>query len=470
MNIRTILSGVTALLLVGVFYTFSFCVIEDVDDEAISIDYYYATEPEDGILADSNIDNSAIESTVDDSSKAEPISSLNDLGQIVYIEPDPSFDENTFVTVVPDEAAGVKDAVPVSDASNNKDEDTSHNDDDNSSNNSRYNDDDELLEEDENVGSFAAEEQGVYAQESLAENKLLSRDGYSDTDDDFFDVPSVPAAEVVITILEREEKTTQASSKDINAGECFTVKINGSACTMDAYELVCLIVNNEISPSFSPEAIKAQAVAAYSYVKYHNDNGLTPSVLVRYNVGDTIKELVADVFGVTCYYKSAVAQTVYMASSSGYTTAAANVWGGALPYLQGVQCPFDTSDPNYGKTITFTENEVKSALEKSLGITLSGNPENWLTVTSLVDGNYVSVLNVDGQVNITGRKMRENVMGYKLKSAAFEVSYNNGIFTFTTYGYGHGVGMSQNGANILAKQGYSYQQILKFYFTGIEIY
>ena len=467
MNIRTILSGVTALLLVGVFYTFSFCVIEEVDDASISIDYYYATDPE-----DDNEDNTVPNLTANDDVKTEPISSINNVGEIVYIEPDPAFDEkNNIVTNVPDEEDnGLTNEKPISVASNNQDFNEPAEVEDNSPNESAY-DDDELLEEDNNgIGSFAAEEQGVYAEESLYEDMLLYRDTDNDFEDtDFFDIPSIPASEVIVTILEKEAQTTEVSSKDIFAGETFTAKINGQVCTMDAYELVCLIVNTEISPSFNPEAIKAQAVAAYSYVKYHNDNGLTPSVLTKPNVPDSIKELVAEVFGVACYYNGAVAQTVYMASSSGNTASAANVWGGNLPYLQSVECPFDIYDPNYGKVSTFTENEIRSALEKSLNITLSDNPENWLNISSHIDGNYVSVLNIDGQVSITGRKMRENVLGYKIKSAAFDVTYSDGIFTFTTYGYGHGVGMSQNGANYLGKQGYTYEQILKFYFTGIEV-
>ena len=76
---------------------------------------------------------------------------------------------------------------------------------------------------------------------------------------------------------------------------------------------------------------------------------------------------------------------------------------------------------------------------------------------------------VDGQAAINGRQMRERVLKYGIKSAAFTVSYEDGTFTITTYGYGHGVGLSQNGANILAKQGYSYVDILKFYFTGITV-
>ena len=66
--------------------------------------------------------------------------------------------------------------------------------------------------------------------------------------------------------------------------------------------------------------------------------------------------------------------------------------------------------------------------------------------------------------------MREAILNYQLKSASFDISYSSdGYFIFTTYGWGHGVGMSQNGANILAKNGYTYDQILKYYYTGIDV-
>ena len=112
---------------------------------------------------------------------------------------------------------------------------------------------------------------------------------------------------------------------------------------------------------------------------------------------------------------------------------------------------------------------MKQVLESTLGITLSDDPANWLTVNGRVDGNYVSSVNVDGQLSVSGRKIREKVLNFGIKSWCFDVSYANGEFTFVTYGYGHGVGMSQNGANILAKQGYTYEDILRFYFPGITV-
>jgi stage II sporulation protein D len=135
-----------------------------------------------------------------------------------------------------------------------------------------------------------------------------------------------------------------------------------------------------------------------------------------------------------------------------------------------VETPFDAaSDPNYGIQKTYTEDEIRNILETKLGISLSGFPEGWLIITERIDGNYVETLLIDGQTEVSGRKFRETVMNYKIRSSAFDVSYYDGVFTFTTYGYGHGVGMSQNGANILAGHGYNYIQILEYYYSGIEV-
>ena len=294
------------------------------------------------------------------------------------------------------------------------------------------------------------------------------------------DIAPVSVADVIVTIDDTPTETTPTfiTNENVNVtqtvpsdgSEVFTAKYGGSVHTDDAFDLVCRIVNNEISTSFSDEAIRAQAVAAYSYVKYHNVNGLTPSVLVRSDPPQRIVDLVSSVWGKCCYYNGKVAQTVYMASSSGYTASSVNVWGGSLPYLVSVECPFDADgDPNYGKQTKFSESEIRSSLERYLGITLSDNPENWLTVTGHIDGNYVSTVDVDGQATITGRKLRESVLSYNLRSASFDISYSDGYFIFTTYGWGHGVGMSQNGANYLAKLGYTYDQILKYYYTGIDV-
>ena len=272
------------------------------------------------------------------------------------------------------------------------------------------------------------------------------------------------------TAAPTETEAPEVTVPPVDYAETLTVRANGSVISLDAYSMVCKIVANEVSTRFNDEAIKAQAVAAYSYVKYNNLHGQYPDVLLANTVPDKIANCVSSVWGKACYYNGEVALSCYSASSAGSTASSVNVWGGVRPYLVSVDCPFDAgNDPNYGLTMTMSESDVRYYLERYLGTSLSGSPENWLVVSSRIDGNYVGTVTIDNAYTVTGRQLRENVFGYKIRSASFDISYSNGVFTFTTYGYGHGVGMSQNGANILANMGYDYVQILKYYFTGITV-
>lgn len=488
MKLKAKLGGVAAMLTVGVFYTFALCMVEDVDASSISAEYYYPdgsdnVSPEDAPRHDTEITVTAAETqaavpeettekvseteaeTVTEpeaqtqtektkkeekrktepaepkASKAETASAqTEDSSAGANAEVNAEISEKELYGAGISESAAAEDDVPEED-------------------NEELDDISDISDVTDNSEAYTEET------ETVTETEFTP---FADDDEDFMALFTSAPAETTAE--------TTAVSVDVPAGgniytsETFTAKFNGSTQTVNAYDLICQIVNNEMSPSFSDEAIKAQAVAAYSYVKYHNVNGLTPSVLVKKNPSDRIKNLVSEVWGVCCYYNGSVAQTVYMASSSGYTADAEHVWGGSVPYLKSVYCPFDVgNDPNYGSTMKVSESSMRNMLESSLGISLSNNPYGWLNIQSYVDGNYVYEISVDGQKTISGRKLRETVMGHKLKSAAFDVSYRDGEFIFTTYGYGHGVGMSQNGANILAKQGYTYYDILKYYFTGIEI-
>lgn len=241
------------------------------------------------------------------------------------------------------------------------------------------------------------------------------------------------------------------------------------------------MVEAEMGSSFDEEAIKAQAVASYSYVKYFNERGSSPSVAMKTNVSRKVKECVAEVIGEGIYYNGKICQAVYCASSGGYTTNAKDVWGGDVPYLRSVESEYDEDyDRNYGRVVTFTEDEVRSIIEDYMGITLSDNPEEWIVIESYTDGDYVGDVTIDGHTTykkngktqkITGRAVREDIFDFDLRSAKFDVEYDDGTFTFTTYGYGHGVGMPQNGANYYAIYGdFDYIEILEHYYTGVEIY
>ncbi|MDR0987003.1 MAG: SpoIID/LytB domain-containing protein [Ruminococcus sp.] len=348
--------------------------------------------------------------------------------------------------------------------------------------------DTELYEEDEDPEDTALYEEDEEDEDEPEVTSLYEEDnndfliGYDEPDGEILDtVPVTTAvtgtAKDIVWNVEGGAPGEWWSNTDsgnvtaaLPAASTLTAYFNGKKQTVDAFALVCAVTNNEISDSFSDEAIKAQAVAAYTYIKEANDRGDAPDVMVDYEYSAKMEKLVKSVWGVACYHNGKLAQTVYSASSAGYTASSENVWGGAHPYLVSVKTPFDAaSDPNYGIKTTYTESSIRSLLESGLGIYLSANPENWLVITGHIDGSYVDTIMVDGQVEISGRDLREDIMNYKIRSAAFSISYYDGIFTITTYGYGHGVGMSQNGANILAKQGYGYADILKYYYTGIEV-
>ncbi len=508
MKLKHLLNGIAAILTVGMFYTFSFCMVQDVHEEDIASDYFYAENTEETVSDEALYVPDA--DAVSDETAAVLQAGISSVkpkapAQIIIPKAVPDVDE-------------LISSAPRLDA--DSDEITDENYSENSVLYSGFSDNelDKIFKEEDNVfeyqsasasasesrssaksakkgtssegstASSAAPDSGNITAEDINRGYLEASPAvyaathgesyvteYKDDDPSAQSIP-LPEPQSDYSFSEvvgtgEAGKSTYAEFGENGSGETFTAKVHGKVQDFDAYELVCMIVANEMSPSFNKEALKAQAVAAYSYVKYHNVKGITASVLVKEDIPDEVREAVASVWGQCCYYKGKVAQTVYTASTSGYTASAQNVWGGdAVPYLQSKECPFDKDyDPNYGVEKSFSESDVRARLEKYLGISLSDNPENWLVVTEYEDGNYAACVSVDGQAEISGAALREKVLGYGIKSASFTVKYSDGNFTFTTYGYGHGVGMSQNGANILAKQGYSYVDILKFYYEGITV-
>ena len=484
MKLRTVLNGIAALAVVGGLYTFAFCMKDEVNTDSISGKFYdtsaetQQTEQTDTVQTEkASIDifsdaahNKVLKEKADIPESAEEAQvnkrfDLNPEYEAVTTAPDEVVITPLYVTEAETEAVAEEEFTDHIVA--------------------------EVTVEAPEAFADAAESEADLLSELDRETTPVTDEAVTDSTDDIerrleqmqedIDASTQPTDDSVYDYSDYFETTpawsetapsdTALTTFDPEAGEIFTARVDGTVQQFDAYQLVSMIVSTEMSPSFSPEALKAQAVAAYSYVKYHNVNGLVPTVLVKRDIPQEVTDAVNAVWGKCCYYNGKVAQTVYTASSAGTTASAVNVWGGAdVSYLTSVATPFDAqSDPNYGVITVFTEDQIRTALESSLGITLSEDPANWLTVTSRVDGNYVSGLNVDNQLTISGMRLREKVLKYSIKSWCFDVSYADGEFTFITYGYGHGVGMSQNGANILGKQGYTYDQILAYYFPGITI-
>ncbi|MBO6232331.1 MAG: SpoIID/LytB domain-containing protein [Ruminiclostridium sp.] len=288
-------------------------------------------------------------------------------------------------------------------------------------------------------------------------------------------------ADTTAPVSETTAETTAAPEYNAN-NEIFTVNAAGTIVSDTALNVVSAAVMAEISDVFDDEAIKAQAIATYTYIKYYNMNGQR-AYIAKSTPSQKVRDLVAQVIGKAIYYDGSIIQAVYSASTAGRTASSKNVWGIDYPYLQSIDTGFIDKeyDINYGRKVTFSSAEIKDYVSKHTGIELSGDPSEWLKIESYVDGVFVGQMSIGGftkfnngtrDVNITGRTFRETIMDYDIRSAAFDISYDAATdeFTITTYGYGHCVGFSQHGANILASQyGYTYDQILAFYYPGTTI-
>lgn len=255
--------------------------------------------------------------------------------------------------------------------------------------------------------------------------------------------------------------------------------IDGSTPVVgDTYEILCRVVQNEVGNSTEWESTKAMAVASYSYIKYYNDYlGRAPTLrLSSVEPGDRVRACVKEVLGQAVYYNGQYANCTYFSISCGVTTTAQSVWGTTqYPYLVSVDSSIEEgysySWSPFSKDYTYTPEQMAERMNSALGTNLdpaNDDPATWLEITSRTDGKYVGTVRV-GNTTTTGRKIRESILG--LRSHAFDISYDadSRIFTVTTYGYGHGVGMSQTGSMLYARQGWTYVQILNHYYPGTTV-
>lgn len=251
------------------------------------------------------------------------------------------------------------------------------------------------------------------------------------------------------------------------------------------------VVAAEMPASFEEEALKAQAAAARTYtvclqnaaVSRHgeaqvcDDSTCCQAYIDRAQAearwglqagtyGEKITRAVAETDGLGVLYGGSPIQAVFFSSAPGRTADAVEVWGRAVDYLHGVDSPEGEEVPNYRTETVLTVEEARALiLAQYPGADLSGGPEGWFSGVEYGPSGQVSRLDVGG-ISLTGPQAR-SLLG--LRSACFTVEYREGSFVFSVTGYGHGVGMSQYGANALAKEGKSFRDILTWYYTGTEI-
>ena len=273
----------------------------------------------------------------------------------------------------------------------------------------------------------------------------------------------------------------------------YTVRVlnDETVVEMTMAEYLRGVVRAEMPAAFEQEALCAQAVAARTYTLYKMSTGgnhgdaadictdpaccqafvETEAAMKNWGVNGEqyaakVENAVAATDGQTITYGGAPILAVFHSSAAGQTRRAGEVWSGDLPYLQSVSSPENAdATPNYYSRVEVPADEFRAVfLAAHPDAVFSSDPAGWIGDAETA-GTHVQSVTVGG-VTVRGVEMRRL---YGLRSAAFETEVQNGKIVFYVTGYGHGVGMSQYGANAMAAEGATWQEIILHYYTDVTI-
>lgn len=291
-------------------------------------------------------------------------------------------------------------------------------------------------------------------------------------------VPVSSAASMVrspnIDSVSSEPVSSESESSDVVTSEEEEVDTEPSYENSELLDQIAGCVQREIIGVNTPpraiyyEAYKAQAVAAHTYMEYHKSkSGSYPTMSYCTPMPQTL-ELVSEVLNEMVYYRGMPINASYHAASGGHTQSAIYVWGNEVPYLVGVESAYDDYDASYRISVSALEEKLQA-----IGVDTSSDPASWfdLAGASFSDGDFINTIDICG-LTVSGRVLRENVLGTNnLKSPKITgIDCDGSYFTFYTKGYGHGAGLSQNGAlGYAANEGWSYEQILTHYYVGTTV-
>ena len=264
----------------------------------------------------------------------------------------------------------------------------------------------------------------------------------------------------------------------------------GEARTISMRDYIICAVAGEMPAVYEPEALKAQALASVTltrYMKRHNKNNAALSGAVistdatqyqgylsvaemRARWGDNfdayyqkIRDAVDAVLPLQITYAGEPILAAFHAVSPGMTETSETVWNKALPYLVNRESEGDKLSPGYASCETVTPEALLEALSITAPEGLA--PADWLGEPTYSEAGTLLEIEICG-APFTGFRLRE---AFSLRSAAIRLTYENGGFLFAVSGYGHGVGLSQYGADYYARQGMDYAEIIAHYYPGTEI-
>lgn len=287
------------------------------------------------------------------------------------------------------------------------------------------------------------------------------------------------------------ESKTEAESSTNEAGEVIPsetkvendkgapefITVNGEK--MPAKDAIAGLVASEMGEGYNLEAVKAQAVVIYTYLKYRDNGFNIDGVQIEKAITQEIKVAVEETYGRYLSYNNEVALTPFFEIAAGGTADASMVLSGNYPYLKSVARLSgnpEASAEGYETTVQVKRGEMQGILlENGFKINVDDDPTKWIIIRERNNAvsssvGYVKSVRV-GDQDLTGYEFITKLSKLGVKSSCFKLSFDSATdtFTFTSYGIGSGVGMSKAGANALADKGYNYERILKTYFAGTTL-
>jgi stage II sporulation protein D len=240
------------------------------------------------------------------------------------------------------------------------------------------------------------------------------------------------------------------------------------------------LINCEISSQWPLEAVKAQAVIARSYAIYQKEARKKQSYHLESTVYDQVyngcdlddsraARAVEETRGEVLTYNGKVVQAFFHSSCGGHTEASENVWSVKLPYLRGVDCTYCMKSPSVLWEQAVPRKKMESLLRAAgyqIGTLKGIRPKSHLPSGRI---DKLELVTAQGAETISAAQFRK-IVGYGvIRSTRFEVSYVDGDFVFIGVGYGHGVGLCQWGAKQRAEEGFTYREILSYYYPGTRV-
>ncbi len=260
----------------------------------------------------------------------------------------------------------------------------------------------------------------------------------------------------------------------------------GQISTLSLKEYLFGVLSAEMPALYHTEALKAQTVAAHSFLLYRmagnkedyditddfrTDQAFMTREQARARWGEQADEyeqkldaVIEAVGRQVLYYDDKPALCAYTAISGGRTESSEVVWGSALPYLTPVESIGDLLCPDYLSAVAIPAEQVAASLVTPNGG--STDMSSWFSSPVYSDSGTVVSMNF-GEKTLSGGQIRD-ALG--LRSANFDVTAKDGVFHFSVRGYGHLCGMSQYGAQYMALQGSTYTEILSWYYPGCTLY